>query len=143
MAVSQKLAYFVHFFSGRVPVQHVDWSTWLGWTCPTLLHERCLFTYIFLTNGQSRDLCWLWADILHLWVMAMNGYYTLLRSLELEPHYLVLFSVMPRTLLWGGFYHSAGDSVCVFLAMLTGGMITSILIVVHGIEYTLQKLRCM
>ena len=42
--------------NGRVSVKHVDWSTLQGWTCPTHLHERCLFTYIFLANGQSTDL---------------------------------------------------------------------------------------
>ena len=34
-------------------MQHVDWSTLLGWTCPTHLHDRCLFTYIFLANRLS------------------------------------------------------------------------------------------
>ena len=37
-------------------VQHVDWSTLLWWTCTTFLHERCLFTYIFSANTQSRVL---------------------------------------------------------------------------------------
>ena len=52
----EKLANLVHLFYGRVPVQHVDWSTLLGWTWLTHLHERCQFTYIFLANRQSRDL---------------------------------------------------------------------------------------
>ena len=45
--------------------------------------------------------------------MEMKGYTTLPKSLELEPHHQMQFSVIPRSppVLDEGYYHSVRDSV--------------------------------
>ena len=45
----------------------------------------------------------------------MKGHFTLLRSSEMEPHYQMQFSVIPK-IFWGWYYPSAKETVKVFYA---------------------------
>ena len=72
------------------------------------------FSNVYLTHRSNPNRYYNFKSV-NLGVIAMKGYPTLLRSLELEPQHQMQFSVIPRTHLFGlGLTHSGGNIVSVF-----------------------------
>ena len=58
---------------------------------------------------------------IYIYIMEMKGYSTLTIFQELEPHHPMQFSVIPRSLLFGGgLRFSSGDTIIVFQDLMTG-----------------------